>query len=257
MTLLVLFVLAILAGRFQNAARDKGHADPFTAGVRAAAAPGVKFTDDTNVRLRGFFGALASSEARQVELDRLRQFESAAKIYGQTVEGLRRDMDQLRKLHDLPNFGRSKVGARVIGYFPFENRFTLSAGTTKGVAVGMAVVSPQGLLGLVQTADKDTCQAYMTCSPTVTFGGMVQRYPEVLGLVKGQTPTRLVLDVLDNGMVEVGDPVVTSGLSPRIPRGIPVGTVAEVVPDPSYGTKRVFVSPAASIGPTLEVWILK
>ena len=86
---------------------------------------------------------------------------------------------------------------------------------------------------------------------------MVQRFPEVLGLMKGQTPTRLVLDVLDNGVAEVGDPVVTSGLSSRIPRGIPVGTVAEVVPDPSYGTRRVFVSPSAQIGSSLEVSIFK
>jgi cell shape-determining protein MreC len=50
---------------------------------------------------------------------------------------------------------------------------------------------------------------------------------------------------------------VTSGLSDRIPRGIPVGVVAEVVYDPSLGTRRVFVAPAAQIGPTLEVTVVK
>jgi rod shape-determining protein MreC len=97
----------------------------------------------------------------------------------------------------------------------------------------------------------------MICSKDVKFGGMVQSDPEVVGIIKGQTPTRLVLDIIDNGKVEPGDPVVTSGYSDRIPRGITIGIVAEVVFDPSLGTRRVFVAPAARIGSALEVTVIK
>ena len=220
-------------------------------------APGVRLTDDTWTNLTGLWVSMGKSKESQQELERLRRLESAARLYAQTVDSYQRELAQLRKLSGLPNFGRQKLFGRIVGYFPYENRFTLSIGSGQGVGVGMPVVSADGLLGIIQTVEKDTSQALMLCSPAVKFGGMVQRYPEVLGLMKGQTPTRLVLDVLDNGIVEVGDAVVTSGLSQRIPRGIPVGTVAEVVPDPSYGTKRVFVSPSAHMGSALEVTVLR
>ncbi len=179
------------------------------------------------------------------------------KTYVQTVESLRRELAQLRTVTGLPNPGAKRVSARIIGYFAYEDRVTLSAGAAQGVKVGMPVISADGLLAVVQTVEPDRAQALTVTSPAVRFGGLVLRDDGVAGLMKGQTSTRLILDVLEEGKIQVGDAVVTSGFSSRFPRGIPIGTVAEVVADPNFGTRRVFVAPAVNIAATLDVWVLE
>lgn len=249
--------LAVILGQVQNRSRNDGSTDFVSRAARAVVSPGVVGLDGATQGLRAQISSLAGAPRLAEELRRLKQVEAASAVYSQTIESKDRELEQLRALVGLPNYGRQRTSARVIGYFPFENRATISVGSSKGVKKGMPVVCGQGLLGLIQTVDLGSSQVLLVCSPYVKFGGMVQRVPEVPGLMKGQTPNRLILDVLDNKKVEVGDPVVTSGLSERIPRGIPVGTVAEVVPDPNYGTNRIFVSPTAQIGPSMEVFVLK
>lgn len=257
MTFAVLLVLAIALGQFQNRARASGTSDPISSLTRKLVTPGVAMIDSAKAGTDAFWAHAVNASKSEIELRRLKQLEATYKVYAQTVEALRGEIDQLRKLAGMPNFGRDRVPARITGYYPNENRITLSAGEHQGIKVGMPVVSAQGLVGIVQTVESDKSQLLTVTSPVVRYGATVVRDLGVPGLMKGQTPTRLVLDVLDTGKIEVGDSVVTSGFSNRIPRGIPVGTVAEVVPDPSYGTRRVFVAPHVQIGPTLEVWILK
>lgn len=246
-----------MLGQLQNRARAAGSTDFVSGFFQRLAVPGVTAIDQAKGSVDSLLKGISEGPRIKLEIKRLKQLEASYLVYEQTVESLRNELDQLRKLDQMPNFGRHRIPARIVGYFPNENRITLSAGSREGVKVGMPVVTAQGLAGIVQTVESDKCQILTVTSPVVRYGAMVARDSGVPGLMKGQTPTRLVLDVLDNGKIEVGDPVVTSGYSDRIPRGIPVGTVAEVVPDPSYGTRRVFVAPSTQVGPTLDVWVLK
>lgn len=257
MALIILLALSVVLGQVQNRARNAGDTDFASRAAKAVVTPGVVGLDSMAKGGRDQWTLISRGPALAQELQRLRQMEAAFKLYAETIDSKNRELEQLRGLVSMPNFGRMRVSARIIGYFPFENRITLSVGKAKGVDKGMPVVCSQGFVGLVQNVDASSCQVLLACSPDIKFGGLVQRIPEVPGLMKGQTPNRLVLDVLDNKVVKVGDPVVTSGLSDRVPRGIPVGTVAEVVPDPNYGTNRIFVSPSAQIGPSIEVMVLK
>ncbi|MBS1723753.1 MAG: rod shape-determining protein MreC [Armatimonadetes bacterium] len=241
----------------QNRARNQGHSDPVTVIVRSMTSPASRALDDFGIAWNGAVTNLFQGAAVKRELARLRQLEAAVSQYEDTVQNLEKEVSSLRALQSMPNFGRKRIGARITGYFPYANRATLSVGSKDGIVAGMPVVCAQGLLGIVQTVDADTSQFYSVTSPHVIYGGRVDAQVPVPGLVKGQTPTRLVLDVWDNGNVKVGDPVVTSGYGDRIPAGIPVGTVVEVVPDPSYGTRRIYVAPSAQFGPILEVWVLK
>ena len=257
MAFITLLVLAVLLGQVQTRARTHGTIDVVSSTLQKLTIPGIAALNNVEHQTDLFFRSVSNGPRDLAELKRLKQLEQSFKMYGQTVEGLQNQIDQLRKLSSMPNFGRVRIPGRIVGYFPYENRLTLSVGDIQGVKVGMPVVGAAGLIGIVQTVEKDKCQVLTVTSPMVRFGAMVQRDMGVAGIMKGQTPTRLVLDVLDTGNIEVGDPVITSGFSSRIPRGIPVGDVAEVVPDPNYGTRRVFVAPSSQIGPTVEVWILK
>lgn len=249
--------VAVGLGQLQNGERRAGRIDPVSRMTLALVTPVTRLIDDTDASLRASVDNWSRGPALRAELDRLRQQEWVFQQYGAAEESLANELDQTRGLLGLPNFGKKPLPARIIGYAPMSHRMTLNVGQGRGVKAGQAVVSFQGLLGLVQTVDRGTCQVLLVTSSACKFGAMVQRNPEVPGLAKGQTPTRILLDVLETGKVDVGDRVVTSGYSPIIPRGIVVGTVAEVVQDPSYGTRRIFVAPAARVGRSLEVMVLR
>ena len=257
MTVIVLIGLGIFLGQVQNTARTAGKTDPLSQGIRKITIPLSTAFDNGAQSVSGVWIAVANSSETQAKLQRLKSLERSVSLYEQTVSNLQRQLDQVRKLDSLPNFGKTKVMARIIGYFPYENRLSLSVGSDQEIDVGQPVVGIDGLIAIVQTVDKKTCQAVLVCSPSVKFGGMINTIPEVFGIMKGQTPSRLALDVLEAGKIEIGAEVLTSGFSTRIPRGIPVGTVAEIIPDPSYGTRRVFVAPISQLGIGLEVFILK
>lgn len=255
--LAVLVVIGIVAGFSQNSARNQGRSDALTLIVRSIISPGSGAIDSLVQVATDKLGAWNEGPRLKLEVERLKRYETAAKMYGSRIEGVERQLQELRKSVQAPNFGREKIWIRITGYFPYENRVTVNRGREDGIAPGMPLVNSDGLLGLVQTVDQSTSQVLLACSPTVKFGGMVLNKAQVFGIVKGQTPVRLVLDVLESGDVDPGDLVYTSGFSTKIPQGVQVGTVVEVIPDQSDGTRRILVSPSARVGTKLEAYILK
>ncbi|MCW5936644.1 MAG: rod shape-determining protein MreC [Fimbriimonadaceae bacterium] len=244
-------------GVYQNRERSQGGADRVSATVRAGLLPAVvaingqvrTWTDSLNASRKG--------PADEAELRRLRQLKIVWATYSEQTRRLQADIARLQKLLDQPNYGRERIAVRIAAYYPLENRFELLAGERQGLRPGLAVVGPHGLLGAVQTVEADRSQVLFVTSPALQIGALVESTPRVPGLIRGQTPRRLVMDVLDLGEIQPGSKVVTSGHGGTIPRGIEIGTVSEVVLDPSYGTRRVYVVPSADMAEVVEVWVLK
>jgi rod shape-determining protein MreC len=183
----------------------------------------------------------------------------SASLYNEQVARLEGEIDNLRRMIGLPAYGdKQKVPCEVIGFFPYENRITVSAGKSQGIEPGMAVVSGKGLVGVVQSVDTKTSQATLIYSPRLKMGAIALRNPPAAGLLKGETRDSLVLEFLDfKAPVQVGDEVVTSGYSDKIPYGIPIGRVMQVQDDVEFGTRSSVVYPHVQIGEVREVFILK
>lgn len=246
-------------GKLQTGARNEGRSDPVTYGVQTALSPltmGLgQLANGTSDLAAGLFsgGALRASNRRLTER------AAAASLYEQNVKLLLADNARLRKLLELPPTpGRKRVASTVIGYFPLENRISLSVGADQGIKEGMPVIDADGLVGKVQTVDAKTSQALLITSPRLRIGAMVQREPPPAGIVIGESPRSLLLDYLDmQATVQVGDLVVTSGYSDRVPPGIPIGRVAQLYPDPANGSLRCQVFPNVQVGSLRDVYVLK
>lgn len=212
-------------------------------------------TDATTGFLEGVFHA--GSLRRENEL--LRRQAIAADLYVQREAALRTQIESLRKLLGFsPAPGANKVPATVTGYFPFENRMTLDAGTAHGIRVGLPVVTGDGLLGVIQTVGSSSSQALLITSPALKIGGMVLKSPPEFGLLRGYSANVASLDFLDaRSGIRVGDWVVTSGFSENVPRGIPIGRIIEITEDPQFGSLRAKVFPHVRIGLAREVFILR
>jgi rod shape-determining protein MreC len=190
---------------------------------------------------------------------RLQDLADSAAMYQETVDQLRDKIDRLRHMVELPKLpGRARIAADVIMYWPHENRLTLSVGRDKGIEPNLPVITPDGLVGVIQTVEESRCQVTLITSPTIVVGAMAQRDPPQPGLLKGQTPTRLLLEFVDTqSPLEVGDKVVTSGHSETIPGGIPIGKIIKVENDADFGSRRAQIFPNVKVGELREVFILK
>lgn len=257
--LLALCVVGAMLGRMQTNARAAGQFDRVTGFVRATVNPPAEGITRLSNASSAFFGGLFGAAELTAENRRLKQLEIIARQYGETVDRLNKEVDSLRNLLELPPVsGRTKVSALVMGFFPNENRVTISVGKSKGIRPGMAVVTGEGLVGIIQSVGESESQVSLISDPNRKIGALViNRNPPSAGLITGENASTMVLSLDATMPVENGDQVATWGYSGLMPRGIPIGRVNQVYSDPTTGSKRVEVFPNVSLGSIREVVVLK
>ena len=132
---------------------------------------------------------------------------------------------------------------------PLPDAATLSAGKNDGVQVGDAVMTSDGLVGRVTeswgtlsraTLLTDANQAIACEVETTGVNGIVR-------FVAAPRPRLILSAVAIADTVRVGERVVTSDLSLRFPRGIPVGTVTRVDHDATGLMQEIEITPAARL----------
>src|SRR6185437_2507131 len=193
--------------------------------------------------------AWVSNEIRQAQADSLA-------LRAVNAQALVAENDQLRKIIGL--------GSRLQwGFVPAEalhstapsedviSTLTLSAGSSAGITRYSPVVAPEGLVGIIQSADPSMSIAILytnsdfrasTMSADGTAFGIV--YPHSSGgsgedaymLELRGVPTRVTLNP--------GEMVYTSGLGGTFPRGIAIGTIVSQIKTPEVWTKTYLVRPA-------------
>jgi len=115
-------------------------------------------------------------------------------------------------------------------------------GTVSGVQRGMAVVTPDGIVGKVIAAYPTASQVLLITDPDFAAGVITQK-SQVHGTLKGQgTPQCKVDYVAFEEKVEPGEWVYTSGDDRIFPRGFPVGIVKAVRPAQPF--KEILVEPS-------------
>ncbi|MCC6402867.1 MAG: rod shape-determining protein MreC [Fimbriimonadaceae bacterium] len=254
---MILLGVGATLGVIQNQARRAGRLDAATAlvqGVFAGPAAAVRQAAKANgARWR----AVWDSAMLDAELDRLYAVERASAAYLDRIHYYEAEVRRLETLSSAMGSGHSTVRARIAGLNPYAHRITLTVGSRDGIEPGMPVVNGEGLLALVETVGAGQCQALLLTSAASKFGGITVSARPVAGLVRGYTPGRLLIELLQEGEVTPGQEVVTSGYSATIPRGLVVGTVLEVSTDPSLGVRQAILLPSARVGNSLEVEVLR
>lgn len=245
--------------KLQNSARNQGRTDPVTSAVQGLITPAATSVQRGAQGVADFWAGIAGARAMAEENRSLQSLRLSASLYNERVADLIEQIQELRRAAGItPIVGRQQVPAAVIGYFPHENRLTISIGADKGAKPGMPIVAPAGLVGVVQTVSAHTSQINLLTSPQVSLGAMVATSPKQAGILRGGSAERLTLDLVDVALpLAPGDMVVTSGFSDKIPRGIPVGRVLQVESQPEFGTRRAQVVPSIEIARLQQVFLLK
>lgn len=121
------------------------------------------------------------------------------------------------------------IGAQVIDNTVSlrNNYIILNRGTNQGVAEGMGVITPGGIVGIVREASDNFCVVMSLLHKDSKISAKVPRDETFGQMAWDFTDYRegVMTDLPTHSKIQNGDTLVTSGYGDAFPEGIPVGTV--------------------------------
>ncbi len=119
---------------------------------------------------------------------------------------------------------------------------------------GMAVITPDGIVGKVIATYPTASQVLLITDPTFAAGVISQKH-RVRGTVRGLGHSTCMVDYIQNEeQVDQGEWFYTSGDDGVFPKGLPVGTVT--ASRPGNPNKQVFLAPSGLQGGLQEVLVV-
>ena len=127
-------------------------------------------------------------------------------------------------------------------------------GTGSGIERGMAVITPDGIVGKVINVYPTASYVLMITDPAFA-AGVISQKNRVHGTLKGQGHSTVIVDYVQNEeRVEQGEFFYTSGDDLIFPKGLPVGEA--VVVRPGKTLKEIYVTPSGFQNGLEEVLII-
>jgi rod shape-determining protein MreC len=173
------------------------------------------------------------------------------------------DALQGRRLQALLGFQQkyiySTLAAQIIGSSGSDQShvFYINKGSADGLARDMAVITPDGIVGKVRDVFPHSAQV-LAINDTTSGAGVILETTRIRGILRGNAYGQLeIVDILADERIKPGENVLTAGGDLIYPRGLPVGVVEKVVPDPDRDAFiDVLVKPAAALDRLDEVLVI-
>ncbi len=186
------------------------------------------------------------------EIDSLRQkLIQAQELY---LENIR-----LQKLlHFKKKSPYQLVAVRVIARDPshWTSVVIIDKGRRDNIRKNLAVITYAGLLGKVVEAGNSTSKVMLLNDPNFSVSATVQRSRQE-GLVSGTLDNRLIMRYLPRDAdLKLGDIIITSGLTEVFPKGIAIGTVAEIRKEFSGLSIYCLIAPKADLANLEETLVI-
>ncbi|MGB6190844.1 MAG: rod shape-determining protein MreC [Terracidiphilus sp.] len=189
----------------------------------------------------------------QATVDRLR-LEQAA---------LLEDARQGQRLQALMRFQEKYVyktlTAQVLGTSGTDQSrvVNIDKGKNAGLEHDMAVITPDGIVGKVRDVFPRSAQVLLINDQT-SGAGVILETTRIRGILRGNAAGEAqIVGIMADSRIKPGEKVLTAGGDDIFPRGLPVGVVDRVVPDPEQdGFIQITVKPAARLDRLDEVLVI-
>jgi rod shape-determining protein MreC len=221
--------------------------------ARDLIAPVQGVVDDAFHPVENVFDGVSKYDAVRAENARLRARINELEKDLNNERAVGQHFSELERLVDLPNIEDvTGVIAQVIGGPPgnFERTITLNKGTSKGIIVGMPIVSGSGVVGRVTDASKTRATVTLIDSENQGVGVRTEK-TRTQAVTEGRAGDKLLrLSFLDNPRadISVGELVFTSGVDgAAFPADLPVGRVVKIDRNRGELDPDIFVEPVVDI----------
>lgn len=166
------------------------------------------------------------------------------------------------RLKEMLDFKRESkiemVPAKVINMGLISNllSMTIDVGSNVGVLKNSPVLTPSGIIGKISTVNNNSSVVQLVSDPDFRVG--VRFLPSgATGILRWRINNICyVREVYKNSIINVGDRVVTSGLSDIFPKGLPIGIVSSVADDRSQFQKIVSVQFEENLSSVMHVFVI-
>lgn len=214
----------------------------------------VDFTTDIITNVQDFRNTY---EENQVLKEQLSQYKGL--VYD--VQEVQKENDELRSALDLLESDSIRsseaIQAVVMSRSPerWVEQITINKGKEHGVQANMLVMTAEGMVGKVQTANKVTSTVKLLTGfdQFNRISAMISREEgkNVFGMIEGfdEETDSLMFRIIEESDKDIKEDelIVSSGMGGVFPAGVTIGTVKEVVSD-QYGlTQIALVEPAADM----------
>lgn len=143
----------------------------------------------------------------------------------------------------------------------WDSSFTISKGTSNGIAAGNCVITTDGMVGYVSETGINYAVVTTIIDPKTEIGVLISRNRESAvaeGSADLTESNRLKISYLKkNADVISGDMVETSGLGGVFPKGILIGTVDKVEVEKHGISSYATVIPAVDFSEIKKVFVIK
>jgi rod shape-determining protein MreC len=189
----------------------------------------------------------------QYQIDQLRLRESA----------LAEDARQGQRLQRMLGFKQQYVGKTVAaqvtgtGGGDASRILVIDKGSDDGLKTDMAVITPDGIVGKVRDVFAHSSQVLLL-NDVSSGAGVVLVNTRSRGILRGMASGEAQINnLLPDERIKVGEQIVTSGGDRVFPRGLRVGTVKSVRPDPDHQPyAAIVVKTAANLDRLEEVLVV-
>jgi len=151
------------------------------------------------------------------------------------------------------------VAAQVIGTSgsDLSRVLYIDKGSKDGLKPDQAVITPDGIIGKLRDVFAHTSQVLLINDQT-SGAGVLLATTRIRAILRGSTTGQILINNLTpDSRIKPGEQVLTSGGDQVYPRGLPVGTVESIKPDPDHQPYTLIqLRPAANLNQLEEVLVI-
>lgn len=257
----VILVLVLFAVRY--AGSEKRQPNPVQSMLRNGLAPVFYVMDAAGRKIHGWVSYPVSLVGAANENEKLKKTIDDLQSRLRYDEELEQENKRLKRLLQWQqNEGQdySTVVASVIGRDPgnWFGTIIINRGKKDGIAVNMAVITPNALAGRVINVANDTAEVLLITDPRSGVGALMQktRAPGIVeGIASGSAHLRMN-HIPGTITVTKGETVITSGQGSIYPKGIAIGAVVDVDKEASGLFKVATIRPFVDFNRLEEVLVI-
>lgn len=177
--------------------------------------------------------------------------------------GIAEDALEGRRLQALLAFRQRYVGgtvaAQVIGTSATDQShiLTIDKGSKDGLRPDMPVITPDGIVGKLREVTPTTAQV-VEINDQTSGAGVILETTRIRGILRGTVTGRVQIgNLTSDSRIKPGEKVLTSGGDQVYPRGLPVGVIESVAPDPDHQPyMAITIRPAADLNRIEELLVI-
>jgi rod shape-determining protein MreC len=153
----------------------------------------------------------------------------------------------------------STVAAQVIGASGSDQSrmLIIDKGSRDGLKPDMAVITPDGIVGKLRDVFPTSAQV-LEINDQSSGAGVILASTRIRAILRGTVAgSAQIGNLTADSRIKPGEQVLTSGGDQVYPRGLPVGTIVSIAPDPDHQPyTAIVVKPAANLDRVEEVLVI-